>query len=230
MVALKYLAQIRKTKGDYDGAENMLWRAHRLKEREKGATHSETTSLMISLAGLARSRGDHKISANLFKRVVEAKAGQDPESVALANALHHLGCAYKSLEEWDSAELAFRHSLQILKKHRQAGHKDLTAEMENLIVVLREKVRPLDGCRFSKQLPKFRSLTDPGPSAFIRGRTTRPVSCSCGSTPWPKKQASRNPQRSEILRLTGCGRKPSSKRHAVGWARRSSFTVTCWRT
>ena len=155
-LAYKYVSHIKKLRGDLSGAQEMLSAAMEIKEKKGPSKDSMMLALLFAQGSVARDLGNHIEAALLFKRVADAKEEQKPGSLGTGTVLHALGDAYTAAGDYESAEISYRRSLAILKKHKREDDPDVTAEMKSLMNTLHLKVcLPADWPRLSSHLLSY---------------------------------------------------------------------------
>ena len=134
--ASKWLADVRKARGDYAGAREALAIALDVSERELGPRHLETIALVEGQAALAAAQGSHAEAADKFGRVVTALEEQHGgEGLCLARVLTSMAEAYRAAGNLEASELALVKSIDL-----QQGSQEAARLTDVLRVVLREQV------------------------------------------------------------------------------------------
>jgi tetratricopeptide (TPR) repeat protein len=137
LVFLKNLANTRRARGDYAGAQELQEHVLRAREGILGDEHPDTLLSMISIANLRRDRGDYTGAEELEQRALETarRVLGDEHSTTLlalgnlANTRHQLGnlAGAQQLEEL---------ALQTRRRVLGNEHRDTLTSLTNLAITL----------------------------------------------------------------------------------------------
>ena len=114
-VAIGRLGQLRKAVGDYDGAWELLQGSSTLFKELEGGEPDPAVPLALSLAQVAKERGDYERAEPLFEECLAfSRERGDPHSVA--SALRSLGELRQLRGAYEQAGELFRESLALLRE------------------------------------------------------------------------------------------------------------------
>ncbi len=117
----------------YSEAQALLERAYAISEREQGAEHPETATILDNMAILYQAQGKYAEAESLFQRalaIYEQHLGA--ENPYTAASLNFLGLLYTRLGRYAEAEPLCQRALAIYEQHLGAEHPETATILNNL--------------------------------------------------------------------------------------------------
>lgn len=133
VIALNQLGLIRKTKGDFQQAEDLYKKAVLLNEENGQKDSQEITPSLHNLASLYIEQKRYKEAEALFNRVLEIDSRTiSPTHPSLAMHLNNLGSLYLYMGQYNKAEPLLRRSLDIGETNFGKIHPTNALALNNL--------------------------------------------------------------------------------------------------
>ncbi|HEX2208813.1 MAG TPA: toll/interleukin-1 receptor domain-containing protein [Longimicrobium sp.] len=134
---LRNLANTRRARGDYAGAQELHERVLRARERILGDEHPDTLLSMISIANLRRDRGDYTGAEELEQRALQtARRVLGDEHPTTLLALNNLANTRNYLGNLAGAQQLQELALQTRRRLLGDEHRDTLISLTNLAITL----------------------------------------------------------------------------------------------
>lgn len=131
--ALKKLADLYKTKSDYDKAESLYQRALAIRERVLGSEHPNVASTLSGLADICYYKSDFDRAEAFYKRALAILEKTDgPENPNVALILNNLASIHTQKGDYAQAEPLQQRVLALLEKLQGPDHPNVALALNNL--------------------------------------------------------------------------------------------------
>ena len=130
---LNNIANVYRTQGKYEEAEENYKRAVVILENSVGPQHPNLATVLNNLAVLYRKQGKYKEAESLYRRaltIVEKALGPEHRNVAMS--LNNLALLYQKQGKFIEAEPIQKRALAILEKALGPNHPDVATGLRNL--------------------------------------------------------------------------------------------------
>ncbi len=131
--SLNNIANVYRSQGKFDEAEENYKRAVGILENSVGAQHPNLATVLNNLAVLYRKQRKFDEAESLYRRVLNiVEKALGPEHRAVAMGLNNLAVLYQKQGKYSEAEPLQKRALAILEKVFGPDHQDIVIHLKNL--------------------------------------------------------------------------------------------------